>query len=104
MNSKKHSWISTSATERNHLTSKIPSGLYLHPSIVESVSTTFGNILDFPRQSGLLTITEIDITENYDAVSLLDAMASGKLTSLAVTTAFCKRAAIAHQLVSDSMY
>ncbi|KAH7379676.1 amidase signature domain-containing protein [Cadophora sp. MPI-SDFR-AT-0126] len=39
-------------------------------------------------------------TENYTAVKLLEHLASGKFTSVAVTTAFCKRAAIAQQLVS----
>lgn len=72
--------------------------------MVESLQTESGNILDFPRRSGLLTNDEIDITENYDAVSLLEAMASGELTSLAVTTAFCKRAAIAHQLVRHLLF
>jgi amidase len=38
------------------------------------------------------------ITEST-AVDLVSEMAAGKLTSVAVTTAFCKRAALAHQLV-----
>ncbi|KAH7370518.1 putative general amidase [Rhexocercosporidium sp. MPI-PUGE-AT-0058] len=48
----------------------------------------------------LLTTEEIDITEKYTAVTLLEHLASGKFTSVAVTTAFCKRAAIAQQVVS----
>lgn len=55
---------------------------------------------DLPRRSGLLSDLELDITENYSAGQLLEKLASGQVSSLAVTTAFCKRAAIAQQVVS----
>ncbi|KZM28835.1 Amidase [Ascochyta rabiei] len=55
------------------------------------------SVLDVPRSCGILTQQELDITENYDATELVQHMASGKLTSVDVVTAFCKRAAIAHQ-------
>lgn len=54
--------------------------------------------LDIPRRSGILTEQELRITEAYDVRHLLQALASGELTSLEVTLAFCKRAAIAQQL------
>lgn len=44
---------------------------------------------------------ELEITGN-DSVPLLSKIKSGQYTALQVTTAFCKRAAIAHQIVSDS--
>ncbi|CAG8004237.1 unnamed protein product [Penicillium salamii] len=55
---------------------------------------------DIPRRSGLLSDTELDITENYTANQLLVRLATGRVSSLDVTTAFCKRAAIAQQLTS----
>jgi amidase len=51
------------------------------------------------RQSGALTDREYDITEKYTVRELLAALASGTLTSVEVTTAYCKRAAVAQQLV-----
>jgi amidase len=57
--------------------------------------------LDIPRRSGLLTEREIEITESCSVSSLLEGLASGKLTSSEVTLAFSKRAAIAQQLVSS---
>lgn len=47
-----------------------------------------------------MTEKEVDITENYDATALAQALRERKLTCVDVTTAFCKRAAIAHQLVN----
>lgn len=55
--------------------------------------------LDIPRRSNILTPRELRITESYDVQHLLDALAAGELTALEVTVAFCKRAAIAQQLV-----
>lgn len=56
---------------------------------------------DLPRRSGLLSDLELDITENCSAGQLLKKLASGQVSSLAVTKAFCKRAAIAQQVVSN---
>ncbi|KAF2673668.1 amidase [Microthyrium microscopicum] len=58
------------------------------------------NVLDVPRTCGLLSAIELDITESYDATSLADAIRARKLSAVQVTTAFCKRAAIAHQLTN----
>lgn len=56
--------------------------------------------LDIPRSSGLLSGAEVEITEKYSTSQLLAALAKGQLSSLDVTTAFCKRAAIAQQLTN----
>ena len=53
-----------------------------------------------PRQSGLLTAEELEITDKYDAVALAEAIATKKLTAVAVATAFSKRAIIAHQVTN----
>lgn len=58
---------------------------------------------NLPRRCGLLSESELEITENYPATQLLAKLASGQLSSLAVTTAFCKRAAIAQQVVSCAL-
>lgn len=55
---------------------------------------------DIPRRSGLLTARELEITESYSTAQLLSGLAQGVLSSLEVTTAFCKRAAIAQQLTN----
>lgn len=52
---------------------------------------------------GILTSREIDITEAKDATALLAEIHSGKYTAIEATTAFCKRAVIAHQLVNCLM-
>ncbi|KAF2171234.1 hypothetical protein M409DRAFT_50700 [Zasmidium cellare ATCC 36951] len=74
---------------------KIPKELVLPDSIIENPPL---DVTRIPRECGLLTDEELDITENYDLVALSEAIASRKLTSVQVTSAFCKRAAIAHQL------
>ncbi|KAJ6110760.1 Amidase [Penicillium sp. IBT 16267x] len=52
------------------------------------------------RDSGILTDHEIYITEGYTVSGLISALATGSLTSMEVTLAYCKRAAVAQQLVS----
>ena len=64
---------------------------------------SFANFIAFKLlgECGILTNEEFDITENYDATALLGLLASKKVSSITVTTAFCKRAAIDQQLVSE---
>lgn len=76
---------------------RLPSTIGLPRSLETSKTDLIA--LDIPRRSGILSPQELRITEEYDVKHLLRALASGDLTSLAVTTAFCKRAAIAQQLV-----
>ncbi|KAF1829629.1 amidase [Decorospora gaudefroyi] len=58
------------------------------------------NYMDIPRKCGLLTAAELSISEQYDAVALAKAIRGKKLKCIDVTTSFCKRAAIAHQLTN----
>ncbi|KAH8811365.1 general amidase-like protein [Xylogone sp. PMI_703] len=58
------------------------------------------DVRSIPRTCGLLSEHELDITENYDATALVEAIAARKFTSEAVTVAFCKRAAIAQQITN----
>lgn len=64
-----------------------------------SVDTGF-NAVELIRSSPLLSRREQEITENTDAKDLLEKLATGELSSVEVTTAFCKRAALAHQLTN----
>jgi len=59
------------------------------------------SVMDYPKKSGIMSAEELAITES-SAVDLVAKMAEGQLTSVAVTTAFCKRAALATQLVRQS--
>ena len=57
------------------------------------------NVLDVPKNCGLLTPREILITETDDIELTLRKLGSGEWSSFEVTTAYYKRAIIAHQLV-----
>ncbi|TGO62268.1 hypothetical protein BOTNAR_0116g00050 [Botryotinia narcissicola] len=58
------------------------------------------NVMEAPLTCGLLNETEYQITSDYDATALLDLLKNGVLTVEQATIAFCKRAAIAHQLTN----
>lgn len=75
----------------------VPEELLLPPDTIRNPPK---NVTSVPRQCGLLSEAELDMTEKYDVTSLAEAIASRKLTSVAVTAAFAKRAIIAHQLTS----
>jgi amidase len=57
------------------------------------------DVTHIPTSCGLLSEKDVEITETTDLNLLLEKLASGIWTSVEVTTAFCKRAVIAHQLV-----
>ena len=52
-----------------------------------------------PEQCGLLTARELEITNTTDVDVLLNKLPTSAWSSVEVTTAFYKRAIIAHQLV-----
>jgi amidase len=87
-------WERIAADKRARLEKTIPAEWKIH-SVPES-----GSYMDVPATSGLLSETELQITGS-SATDLVAKLASGELKSVDVTTAFCKRAAIAHQLVRD---
>ncbi|KAF7762070.1 hypothetical protein Agabi119p4_8663 [Agaricus bisporus var. burnettii] len=57
------------------------------------------NVTDIPRTCGLLSSREIEITESH-VEAILSNLAKGIWSAVEVTTAFSKRAVIAHQLVN----
>ncbi|WQF88442.1 Putative amidase signature domain-containing protein [Colletotrichum destructivum] len=74
---------------------KVPREYHISSSIIDHPPK---NVIDIPRESGILSQEEINITENFDAVALAAAIAARKFTAVVVATAFAKRAIIAHQL------
>ena len=60
---------------------------------------TTDSVMSVPKDSGILSADELAITES-SATELVRDLAAGKLTAVAVTTAFLKRAALAHQTVT----
>lgn len=55
-------------------------------------------MLDFPRDSGMLTEVELQITDS-NVETLLLKLAGGEWSSVDATRAFYKRAILAHQAV-----
>ncbi|TKA63868.1 hypothetical protein B0A55_10708 [Friedmanniomyces simplex] len=95
-------WQDIAARKQKQRADQIPKA-WLLPSSSHPTGTTdssSGNVLDVPRKCGILTSEEIHITEDLDATALVAGLATGKLKSVDVVTAFCKRAAIAQQLVN----
>lgn len=58
------------------------------------------DVTAIPEQCGLLTTRELEITNTVDVSVLLNKLASAEWSAVEVTTAFYKRAIVAHQLVS----
>ena len=107
MTSKAHqsSWQALVAAERHECEQKIPRDWLLGADQLALAQETPRPLdIDLPRRSNLLSDIELDLTEIYTATQLLGRLASGHFSSLAVTTAFCKRAAIAQQVVSAAHF
>lgn len=92
-------WQEKAALKAAQAAQKIPKQWRLSPDLLSS-SKNASSVLDIPAKCGILTEKEIDITENYDATALLDKLACREFSSVEVTMAFSKRAAIAQQLTS----
>lgn len=86
-------WEQIAADKRARILSNIPAEWKIQSP------PTGDSFFDFPEKSGILSPKELEIT-NASATDLVPKLAKGELTSVEVTLAFCKRAAIAHQLVS----
>ncbi len=75
--------------------SKIPEAWQISPDTIKDVT----NFMEIPVTCGVLSDVECEITSNYDATALLAELKASTFSVEQVTVAFCKRAAIAHQLV-----
>ncbi|KAJ5292027.1 Amidase [Penicillium angulare] len=78
----------------------IPPGMLTPAESITEGPKLYGrvNVMEIPRTCGLLTSKELEITEKYDVHELVLAMTEKKLKAKEVVQAFCRRAAISHQL------
>ena len=90
-------WRDIAVEKRRDDNAKIPAQWRLADDVVSDARSRRRIAGDFIES--LLDNETRDIT-SVDAPDLVDAMANGSLTALKVVTAFCKRAAYSHQLVS----
>jgi len=98
-------WKTISQRKRDSNASKIPADWKLSKEILEKYDPeSHQSVLDVPRTCGVLSEKEVEITEKYDGMALLEKLARGELSSVEVVTAFCKRAAVAQQLVCIYIY
>jgi amidase len=91
-----HNWEAQAQICRDILDKSIQKQWLLPADKLPSPERT--NVLDVPRESGILTERELEITET-DATGLVETMAKGTWTAEEVAIAFLKRATIGHQLV-----
>ncbi|KAF2792383.1 amidase [Melanomma pulvis-pyrius CBS 109.77] len=100
------SWQTKVAAKQKSCFEKIPKEWLLSTSIMDLLQTPLSSTpnrliqMDIPRKSGIMSERELDVTEKYTVGELLEGLRTGKMTSLEVTIAFSKRAAIAQQLTS----
>ncbi|KAF1954682.1 acetamidase [Byssothecium circinans] len=89
-------WQSIARQKKDEQFQRIP-GAWRLPQLPASDVT---NHLHVPRECGLLSNRELSLTEGYDAVELAEAIRRREVSCKDVARAFCKRAAIAHQLTN----
>ncbi|EEH20415.1 hypothetical protein PABG_02674 [Paracoccidioides brasiliensis Pb03] len=92
-----HSWEAIAAAKREELLSSIPSEWIIPQEIFPPESQA--DVTSFPEKSEWFTADELEITSST-ASEILQKTATGVWSAEAVTRAFCKRAAAAHQLTN----
>ncbi|KAL4881746.1 amidase signature domain-containing protein [Aspergillus karnatakaensis] len=92
------SWKSIVKLKRAERASKIPEEWLLPSGTTEDCTKPPISLVE---SSGLLSQRELELTsDKHDATSLLQQVARSAVTSTELVFAFCKRAAIAHQLTN----
>ena len=91
------SWEVKSAHKRASLARSIPEEWRLSASILTNPPK---NSTIVPSQCGILSPLDLQITEIDQMDELARRIAHGQYSALQVTEAYCKRAAVAHQLVN----
>lgn len=93
-------WQEIQAAKYAERTARIPKEWMLKESDFPPEGTA--DLRHVVKTCGILSERELEITgEKYDATSLAAAVGAGTYTSVEVITAFCKRAAIGHQLCNN---
>jgi amidase len=87
-------WQAVAQRRKNEVNSAIPEAYHISEALLDD-----SNFINLPDNCGLLNERELEITSNT-ANGLLKLLHSETYTAVEVTTAFCQRAAIAHQAVS----
>ena len=90
-------WQELAAEKRRRQTASIPKDWLITQPADDVLDVT-----DVPASCGLLSPRELEITEVSEVTILLNKLATGEWSSVEVTTAYGKRAVIAHQLVRPS--
>lgn len=94
-------WKTLVRQKQEDRNSRIPEKWRLPPQILELITPDSEiSAFDILKDHKLLSDEEMRITEDHTAQALLQKLARGELTAVEVCSAFCKRAAIAQQLVS----
>jgi amidase len=92
----KQDWQDVAAAKRASLLASIPSEWLVPPDLMPAEHVL--DITDFRKTSGILTDREVEITD-AGAVDIVSQISRGVWRAEEVALAFCKAAAIAHQLV-----
>lgn len=93
-------WQEIAAAKKAEQASRIPETWKVSPSDFPPPGTA--DLRPVAISCGILSSRELTITgEEYDATSLAENIADGTYTAEEVVTAFCKRAAIGHQLCNN---
>ncbi|KAH8797753.1 amidase signature domain-containing protein [Xylogone sp. PMI_703] len=90
------SWEKIAADKAARIAASIPEEWRIKSQV------TSDSVMDYPKKSGIMSPEELSITES-SATDLVAQLAAGKVSSVVVTTAFCKRAALAHQLTNCAL-
>ena len=87
-------WETVAARRKHEIQNKIPQEYRVSQEDLEKAG------VNATRVSGVLNLREQEIVEK-SATALLELIHSREYSSVEVTTAFCKSAALAHQLVGS---
>lgn len=90
-------WQTISTRAKQTLAASIPPEWRIPPE--QMPPDTRLDVRDVPRSCGILSPRELEITESF-ATEILKNVHAGAWTAEDVTRAFCKRAALAHQLTN----
>ncbi|KAH9175196.1 general amidase [Lactarius sanguifluus] len=88
-------WQELAAEKKVRQAASIPKEWLIAPPSNDVLDVT-----DIPAKCGLLSARDLEITEVSSVADLLTKIATGTWSSVEVTTAFCKRAVIAHQVTN----
>ncbi|KAJ6561163.1 general amidase [Mycena vulgaris] len=88
-------WQDQAAAKRARLAALIPDDLKLPTLPAADVL----NVTSYPLDA-VLSLRDLEITETADVGILLEKMSTGVWTATEVTSAYCKRALVAHQLIN----